>query len=107
MKLCSRKMASGRPKMVCDNQIDQNDKFRPNLTYTVFSGISATWIGTTCITNTATNSRFLNGKSIQANAYAASSANVIGMNTAGRVMTIEFRMNCDSGVDPLPVQASV
>ena len=49
-----------------------------------------TWIGTICSAKTATKSDVAARNSIQANAYAASEASVIGMSTAGIVMTMEL-----------------
>ena len=54
------------------------------------SGISATCSGTICSAKIATNRKSRPRKSIQANAYAASDARVIGMSTAGIVMTKEL-----------------
>ena len=49
-----------------------------------------TWIGTICSAKTATNSESRNGNFIQAKAYAAIVARLIGMITAGMVMTMEL-----------------
>ncbi len=68
MKLCSRKIASGRPKIVCEIHTGQNEFCRPKLTKIDCSGINATWIGTICNAKTATNRKSRPGKSIQANA---------------------------------------
>ncbi len=57
------------------------------------------WIGTTCSAKIATNRIPRPLKSTHANAYAASSASVIGMITAGRVMTIELTKYVDRLVD--------
>ena len=47
-------------------------------------------MGTICSAKTATKSVSRPGNSIHAKAYAASSASVIGMTTAGSVMTREL-----------------
>ena len=47
-------------------------------------------MGTICRANTAMNRTYLPLKSIQAKAYAARVARLIGISTAGRVMTIEL-----------------
>ena len=66
MKLCSRKIASGRPKIVCEIHTGQNEFCRPKFTKIVCSGISATWIGTICSAKIATNRKSRPLKSIQA-----------------------------------------
>ena len=68
MKLCSRKIASGRPKIVCEIHTGQNEFCSPKFTKMVCNGISVTWIGTICRANTATNRKSRPLKSIQANA---------------------------------------
>ena len=49
----------------------------------------------------ATKRKFRPLKSIQANAYAANRASVIGMMTAGNTITNEFRKNPPKPPDPL------
>ncbi len=105
MKLCSRKIASGRPKIVCAIHTGQNEFCRPKFTKIVCSGMRATCNGTICSAKIATNRKSRPLKSIQANAYAASSARVIGMSTAGSTMTNEFRKN--PARPPEPLKASV
>ena len=56
MKLCSRKIARGRAKMVCAIQIGQNVPAMPASTKIFSSGIRVTWIGTICRANTTMNS---------------------------------------------------
>ena len=68
MKLCSRKIASGRAKIEWEIQIGQNVPASPSLTYSESSGISVTWMGTICRAKTATNRMSRPLKSIQANA---------------------------------------
>jgi hypothetical protein len=68
MKLCSRKMASGSAKIEWDSQMVQNEPESPVSTYRVSSGMSVTWIGTTCSANTATNRMLRPRNLIQANA---------------------------------------
>ncbi|CPU64383.1 Uncharacterised protein [Mycobacteroides abscessus] len=90
MKLCSRKIASGSAKIECDSHTGQNEPSMPQSTYWVSSGTSVTWMGTIWSAKTATNSRLRPLKFTHANAYAASDASVIGMITAGSVMTREL-----------------
>ncbi len=68
MKLCSRKIASGSPKMVCDSHTVQKVPARPHCTYCVSSGIKVTWMGMTCRAKTAANRMLRPLKSIQAKA---------------------------------------
>jgi hypothetical protein len=67
MKLCSRKMASGSAKMVCDSHTVQQDPARSQPTYCRSSGMSAICSGTTCSAKTATKSMLRPLNSIHAN----------------------------------------
>ena len=69
------------------------------------NGTSAIWIGTICSANTAMNSRFLNLKSIQANAYASSDATTSENATTGIVIASEFR-NDSASVSVVPPDVS-
>ena len=59
-----------------------------------------TWIGTICIAKTATNSESRNGNFIHAKAYAAIVAMLIGMITAGMVITIVLTKYVARSVSP-------
>ena len=71
MKLCSRKIASGSAKIVCDEP-DRPERARRRPAASTYdacsSGISVTWSGTICSAKIATNRKSRPGKSIQANA---------------------------------------
>src|SRR5688572_2524821 len=88
MKLCNRKIASGSANIECEIHTGQNEPDSPQMLYCVSSGMRVTWRGTIWSANTATNRMSRALKSIQAKAYAASSAIEIGMTTEGKVTTI-------------------
>ena len=92
MKLCSRKIASGSAKIVCESHNGPEGRRRcPSPRTGESSGISAICSGTICSANTATNRKLRPWKSIHAKRVRGERARCeIGMSTAGRVMTTEL-----------------
>src|SRR4051812_37795272 len=86
MKFRSRKIANGSPYAVWASHTERNSPATPSCPYAWRIGMNVVWRGTTSSPTTITNSVFLNGKFIQANAYAANAAMKIGMIVAGIVM---------------------
>ena len=75
---------------MCAIQIGQKVPVRPTSTNSVSSGMSVTWMGTICRAKTMTKRSRDAGNFSHAKAYAAMHAMLIGMTTAGIVMTSEL-----------------
>ncbi len=91
MKLCSRKIASGRPKIVCATQTAWKVPLMPRLLEKICrSGMSAICSGTICRAKMSTNSEPEPLNLIHAKAYAAIVARAIGNSVAGIETTSEL-----------------
>jgi hypothetical protein len=90
-KLRSRKIANGNPKATWNSTTPAIEPNIPKNPYSLAIGMSAIWIGTTSSAITTRNNPSRYGKSIHANAYAASAEIPMTSSVAGTVMKIVFQ----------------
>ena len=107
MKLCSRKMHSGSPKIVCAIHTAGKVPLMPRTPLKICSsGTRAICNGTICSANASANSAPEPLNLIHAKAYAAIVARAMGKSAAGIAMTSEFTKYCPRFAEEAPETVS-